>query len=109
MSIKYQYTDDMGEISGFGGDYEQTCRNMVVAGLEWLDSNPNSDPQFHGYKSIYGVITEDNEDAKKLSDAVVNASGGDCTGAMHQATISRILWIRKNGWDKYCDECRKRA
>ena len=31
---KYQYTDDMGEISGFGEGYEATCRAMVVAGLE---------------------------------------------------------------------------
>jgi len=40
---KYKYTDDMGEISGFGGGYEQTCRNMVIAGIESFESSPEAD------------------------------------------------------------------
>ena len=105
---KYVYTDDMSEISGFGGGYESACRAMVVAGLEHLDANPHADPQFHGYQGIYGSITEDNADAKALSEAVVKAANGDCTGAMHQAAISHVLWIRENGWDRYCAESRER-
>ena len=105
---KYQYTDDMKEISGFGGGYEATCRAMVVAGLEHLDQHPAEDPQFHGYKGVYGVITEDNAAAKALSDVVVKASNGDCTGAMRQAAISHVLWIRKNGWNRYCAEMTER-
>ena len=105
---KYVYTDDMSELSGFGGGYEATCRAMVVAGLEHLDAHPEADPKFHGYKGIYGIITEDNADAKALSEAVVKAANGDCTGAMHQASISHVLWIRKNGWDRYCAESRER-
>jgi len=105
---KYVYTDDMSELSGFGGGYEATCRAMVVAGLKHLDAHPEADPQFHGYKGIYGIITEDNADAKALSEAVVKAANGDCTGAMHQAAISHVLWIRKNGWDRYCVESRER-
>ena len=103
----YQFTEDMGEISGFGGGYEQTCRNMLVAGLEWFDANPKADPQYHGFKGIYGVIAEDNEDAKALSRAVADAANGDCTGAMHQAVISACLWIRRRGWEAYCTEIRK--
>ena len=98
----------MSELSGFGGGYEATCRAMVVAGLEHLDANPKADPQFRGYKNIYGIITEENADGKALSDAVVKAANGDCTGAMQQAAISHILWIRKNGWDRYCAESRER-
>ena len=105
---KYQYTDDMSELSGFGGGYEDTLRAMVVSGLEHLDANPHADPQFSGYKNIFGIITEDNADGKELSEAVVKAANGDCTGAMHQAAISHILWIRNNGWDQYCAEMRKR-
>ena len=96
-----QYTDDMYEISGFSGGYEAACRAMVLAGLDWLDANPQANPQFSGYKGIYGVISEDNEDAKALTTAVVAAAKGDCTGAMHHATISHILWIKKNSWDEY--------
>ena len=62
-----EYTKDMGEISGFGGGYEEACRKMVLAGLDWFDANPDADPQFHGYEGIYGIITEDNDDAKVRS------------------------------------------
>lgn len=103
----YLFTDDMDEISGFGGGYEQTCRNMVAAGMEWFDANPDADPKFKGNESIYGLILEDNEDAKALSAAVVAAANGDCTGAMHQATVSHCLYARKNGWEKYCEAMRK--
>ena len=104
---KYQYTEDMAQLSGFGGGYEEACRKMVVAGLEWLDANPKADPKFHGYKNVYGLIDEDNEDAKALSQSVISACD-DCTAAMHQAAIGHILWIRKNGWERYCNESRER-
>ena len=100
----YQFPKDMIEISGFGGGYEATCRKMVVAGLKWLDEHPNANPKFHSYKHLYGIIDEDNEGAKELSKAVVGASDGDCTGAMHQATITHVMWIRKNGWGAYIKE-----
>lgn len=103
------YTSQMGEISGFGGGYEITCRRMVLAGAEWLANNPASNPEFVGFKGIYGVIKEENEDAKSLSKYITAdaITGGDCTGAMHQASISHIMFIRKNGWDKYCEEMSK--
>lgn len=106
-ATKYLFTPGMSEISGFGGGYEQTCRNMVAAGMEWLDSHPDADPQFHGFKGVYGVIADDNPDAKALSDAVVAGSGGDCTGAMHQAAVSHCMFIRKNGWTRYVEEMSK--
>lgn len=105
---KYVYTSDMSEISGFGGDYEATCRAMVVAGLEYLDKNAAACPEFLGYSNIYGVIQGENAAAKALSEVVVKASKGNCTGAMHQATIAHILWIRKNGWKRYCAESREK-
>jgi len=104
---KYQFTPEMREISGFGAGYEQTCRNMLSAGLEWLDEHPKADPKFQGYKNVVGILMEDNDDAKALSAAAVAASGNDCTGAMHQAVISHCLWIRKNGWDRFVAEFRE--
>jgi len=67
---------------------------------------PPADPQFHGYKGIYGILDEDNDDAKELSKVIVGAAGGEenCTVAMHQTTINHILYIHKNGWDKYVEK-----
>jgi hypothetical protein len=103
---KYQYTDDMKEISGFGGEYEEACRKMVVAGAEWFDEHPTAEPKFKGYKNVFGIIMEDNEDARALSDAVVKPSD-DCTGAMHQAAIGHVLYIHKHGWEKYVEKMKQ--
>lgn len=102
--MNIELIDEMkAEMSGFGGGYEKTCRSMLKAGLKWLEENPGADPKFQGYENIYGVITESNDDAKKLSKAVLDGSGGDCTGAMHQAVIETIFYIKKNGIDKYLE------
>ena len=101
-----QYTEDMREISGFGGGYETTCRAMVLAGLDWFDAHSEATPKFHGYKGIYGIIGEDNEDAKSLSNAIVTAAK-DCTGAMHQAAVSHVLAARDMGWEKYVEKMRE--
>lgn len=102
-----EWTPEMGEISGFGGGYEDMCRRMLFAALDWLDEHPDANPQFHGYKGVYGVISEDNDDAKALSKAAVAPSledgSGGATGAMHQAVITSALWIRGNGWDAYVE------
>lgn len=95
------WDDAMGEISGFGGGYEDCCRAMVLAGIKWLDEHPTADPQFHGYRGVYGVITEDNEDAKSLTAAVITPANGDCTGAMHQASIGHCLAYKRLGWEEY--------
>jgi hypothetical protein len=107
--MKYEFTKKMREISGMGGDYEETCRNMLKAGLEWLDENPNTTPEFSGFKYTFGICMADNEDAKQLSKVIVDGSGDDCTGAMHQAVVSHCLFIRTNGWDKYVEEMSKRG
>ena len=103
----YEWQPGMKEISGFGGGYEDCCRNMVKAGMLWLDAHPNADPHFRGYQNVYGILNEDNADAKGLSEAVVQGAEGDCTGAMHQATVSACLYIKKFGWAKYVSEMSK--
>lgn len=104
-----EYTPEMGEISGFGGGYEAICRKMVLAGVNWLEANPTADPKFLGHRGVYGLLLEDNEDAKALSKAMtaVEVTGGDCTGAMHHATVSHVLFIKTHGWDKYVEEMTK--
>ncbi len=106
---KYRYTEGMSEISGFGDGYEATCRAMVIAGLEWMDDNPEAKPEYKEYKDIYGITYDENEDAKKLQQAMLEASNNDCTGAMMQASLWHVMFANKNGWEKYTEQMLERA
>mgnify|MGYP006921331345 CR=1 FL=1 len=99
---KYRFGADMKEISGFGGGYELCCRRMLLAGLEWLDAHPGADPKYHGFRDVFGVALEDNQDARDLSACVVAAAGEySPSGAQHQAVVSALMWIRQNSWEEY--------
>ena len=105
----FEWTDDMGEISGFGGVYERACRTMVSSGCKWLKEHPNADPQFKGYKNVFGLLSDTNEDAKALSKVIADSVGCDLTGAMHHAAINHIFACRKyqDGWPAYQAEMRR--
>jgi len=103
----FRHTDDMGEISGFGGGYEKTCQDMLEAGVKWLNEHTKPDLQAKTLKNVYGIFSAESDDAKAMETAVLAATGGDCTGAMHHAVMSRLFYIAQNGWDQYCAELRK--
>ncbi len=92
-------------ISGFGAksDYELACQKMVIAGATYLDQTPDSKPSFDQYKNIYGITTNENEDMKALQKVMLDAVK-DCSGAMMQACTNHVLYIHKNGWNKYIKE-----
>lgn len=102
----FKYTDKCNEISGMGGDYEEGCRSMVIAGMKHMEENPMSEPDISTYKNLYGIIKENNDDAKALSRVVAGACDG-CTGAMHQAAMSHVIYAHTNGWAKYIEEMEK--
>ncbi len=108
MSKKYEFTREMGEISGFGGDYEEVCRKMLLAGVKWINKNPNLKLEFTEYQNVFGIINSKNENAKNLEKAILKAVKGDCTGAMLHAVISHLIYIKKNGWENYVKEMIKR-
>jgi len=105
-----EFSKDMGEISGFGGGYEAACRKMLRAGVAWIDEHKNEELKFSTLPGVYGLLIEDNEAAKELSrvitDVVENDADGGATGAMHQAVTESVMFIAKNGWEKYVDEMR---
>lgn len=107
MNEPRRHTPDMGEISGFGGTYEAKCQAMLEAGMAWFEQHPDAEPRFKGSSAIFGVVLEDNDDAKALTETIVTAADHDLTGAMHHAVIARLLWIKQNGWERYCEEMRK--
>ncbi len=103
MSAHDSWPDDVDEISGFGGGYEECCRVMFAAGLQWLNENPLAEPRFRGISSVYGVLLDHNDDAKALTRAVVDAAKahGGATGAQHQAVVGHLMAIRTMGWDEW--------
>ena len=103
----YKYTDKCNEISGLGGSYEEACRKMVIAGLEWFDNNKEADPKFHGFKNVFGLIIEDNEEAEKLTKHMNEACNGEATGGMMQCCLDHVKYAKHNGWDKYIEAMEK--
>lgn len=112
-AILREWSEEMGEISGFGGGYEAVCRAMVLAGIRWVDEHPNDDPLVKSFKGVFGVAVSENDPAKMLEAAMMNApvvlggkvirarAGDDCTGAMHHAAMGHVLAYRRLGWDEY--------
>lgn len=105
----YRHTEDMPEISGFGGEYEKCCQDMLEAGVNWLAKHPGAEMEGHTLTNVYGYFSADSDDAKAMEKVVTDAAADQGTGAMHHAVMSRLFWIAKNGWDAYCAELRKRA
>lgn len=110
---KYKWTEDMGEISGFGGSYEQACRAMVLRGADWLEDNKKEDLKFSGLKGVFGIITPESDEAKELEKYMTDLSNEGIedeglTGAMVHASINHVMYIARNGWDKYSQELRDR-
>jgi hypothetical protein len=101
---KYQYTKNCREISGFGGGYEDACRKMVVAGMEWLESHKDANPNFDQFKNVYGLTTNENDDMVAMQKAMNTAIGNEASGAMMQASTNHVLFAHKNGWGKYIEK-----
>ncbi len=109
MDQKYRHTPEMGEISGFGGDYEDGCQVMLDAGVQWLNDHPEADLQYRFLKNVYGLVSEDSDDARALSKHIRDAADdahpdGGVTGAMHHAVVLRLIYIQAHGWESYCEE-----
>jgi len=104
---KFKYTEKCREISGFGGGYEKGCRKMVIAGMKWFEANPDAKPIFKCFKDVYGIILDENDDARNLMNAMNKAVDDGCSGAMMQATVSHVRYAHQFGWDNYICEMEK--
>ncbi len=95
------------DISGMGGGYENECQRMLWNGINYLEANPDIKPNlqkaYSTYQGIYGICTSETEAARRLDKAVMNGID-DATGAMHQCVVGHLLFIAKNGVNKWLDE-----
>jgi len=80
---KYPWTTGMGEIGGFNEQYESVCRDMLYAGLSWLDAHPGEMPNMDGLETV-------------LMAACPGSSGSQLSAA-----AEHTFFIAKHGWPEY--------
>lgn len=97
----------LGEISGFGGGYEQECRKMTVAGVKWLREHPNADLKRKKVEGMYPDIVSNSKEFDEFQNAIAAACKEGATVAMVCAATKHALFIHKNGWEKYCEAMSK--
>ncbi len=99
-TIKDEEPFETIDVSGMGGGYERACQLMIQAGVKFLEEN-----EFHfDYKTIkgvYGVAFSDAPWSKDLEKVLMDAVGGDCTGAMHQCVIGHLQYIHKESYEAW--------
>jgi len=89
------------DISGFGSSYEAACQKMLLNGIRFLKDKPTFDwSGYKSYQNITGICIAENKDAKALDKAIYGELE-DTTGAMHQAVVSHLAYIHKNGYDAW--------
>lgn len=92
----------LGEISGFGGGYEQACRDMVVAGVKWLREHPNADLKARKATLLYPDLRSASKDMDEFQDVIAAACKEGATGAMVCAATKHAFFIHRKGWEEYC-------
>lgn len=98
----YEWTPAMAEVSGFGGEYEEACREMVIAAAEWSEENPDADPEVGTPEGVFGLIVGMNGTGEELLEAVKSPVDG-ASGAMVHGASRSALYIHENGWDAYVE------
>ena len=69
----WKHTPEMGEISGFGGGYEEACQQMLHQGVAYLVSLGERRPEFEveTYRGVFGICDLTGPDAEGLEAAVM--------------------------------------
>lgn len=102
-----EYTDEMRELSGFGGGYEAACRKMALAGARYLIEHV-SDELLTRWKLDDLHAESKNEPSRRKQrstyvafEKVVGDAEDGCTGAQHAAACYHAWSIRVLGWAAY--------
>ena len=102
---KFPWLPEMGEISGFGGGYEETCRNMLYGALAYLDEHcTTQEEKINAVAKLVDDLRDRNYKNNGIEKAIMKACENDCTGAMHNAAVSHLMFLTKNGYEKYKNE-----
>ncbi len=101
MQAKCPWTEDMGEISGFGGAYEDACRQMLWQGLLYLEGlgKEEADSLAKTARWTSSFLWHKNPALKAFDEAI--CGDVDPSGAMFGAAVGIILYVWENGWEKF--------
>ena len=105
-----RFIPGMCEISGMGGIYEEACRIMVSAGVDWLEARPGVVIEKKGWTAPdESKWKEDNAALKEVEGYVANeCPGGGPSGAMHGAVIQHLMMLQMfGGWTSYVEQSRE--
>lgn len=97
LPAPFTWTPEMGEISGFGGGYEEACQKMTRAGVAWLEAEPR---RLDTLTRLDAPEEERNTVYRALQDCVEAAEEGS-SGAMTSAAAKHALRIAADGWPAY--------
>lgn len=102
------------EISGFGGGYEQACRDMAKAGALWLREHPE---ELAKWRKGRDEFKKDNPGrpfppnlqmaSEKDFEAAILKACNDCTGAMFAYSKGHAIGIFERDWDAYVEDVMK--
>jgi len=91
----------MAEISGLGGEYERTCREMVTAGVRWLEQNDGPTVQFSESENVTVRIDDGNGVKEELRAHMVESVDVEPTASMLHVSMKHSLYADGIGWDAY--------
>jgi len=103
---QYEWTDEMAEISGFGGEYELSCRKMITTGLEWLEDNDGPIAEFSTGHNVTARIDEGTEATGELRAHMASAVDVDPSPSMLHLCVKQALYAQEIGWDAYVTRLR---
>jgi hypothetical protein len=110
--IAFEFTEQMNEISGYGGAYERACRAAVCSGARWFAHHMTAHPQFGRWTMAHGLVNPINMDAHALLAAIEDTDfirddgvhvplAEQMTREMTQIALYHVLYIAKKGWNAY--------
>jgi len=96
---RYDWINEIGEISGFGGEYEESCRQMVTAGLKWLEQNEGPSTEFSTGDNVFAQIDEEADATDELRTHMVSAVDMDPSPSMLHLCLKHTLYANEIGWE----------
>src|SRR5512141_2038805 len=99
MTDTFRFSDDMHEVTGFGGLYESQCRAGICTGAEWCAQHPNADLSDISVAreltlTIFHTIL-------MCDDGSVTLLGQELTLPQIQLIADHVLYIAAHGWKNY--------